>query len=174
MASSLAGLLIMGVFFTGALMMFHTSLFGNVLISNAMKEAVDLSGDRARTAIEIPSSIGDGTCNLTINIANTGTTAISGFSKMDIIVQFVTGNNSPHKLTFAKGNSPANEGEWTVSAISGQFEPGILNPGEILTVKAKLALVEASSGVLTVGTPNGITDTRTFPSSGSAVSAPCV
>ena len=164
----------MAVFFTGALMMFRTSLFGDVLVSNAVNEAVDLSGDRARTAIEIPSSESDGTCNLTITIANTGTTAISGFSQMDIIVQFVTGSNAPENLTFVEGSSPTDEGQWTVSSISGRFEPGILNPGEILTVQAKLALVEAGSGVLTVGTPNGITDTRVFPSLGSTSSAPCL
>ena len=163
----------MALFFTGALIMFRVNLFGNVLINAAMKESVELSGDRARTAIKIPSSsIGDDPCDLTITIANTGTTAISDFSKMDIIVQFIRGSNTPDNLTFSEGDSP-NEGEWSVYSISGQVEPGILNPGETLTIYAKLDLDEPSSGVLTVGTPNGITDTRLFPSSGSTTTAPC-
>ena len=101
MASSLAGLLILVVFFTGALIMFRVNLLGNVLINAAMKESIDMSGDRARTAIEIPSSsTGDDPCDLTITIANTGTTAVTDFSRMDFIVQFTTGSNTPEKLTF--------------------------------------------------------------------------
>ena len=163
----------MVVFFTGALIMFRMNLIGNVLINTAMKESIDVSGDRARTAIEIPSSSSDdGLCDLTINIANTGTTAITDFSQMDFVVLFTTGNNTPDKLTFAEG-SELNPGEWEVSSISGQMEPGILNPGETLIAEAKLDLAEEGSGVLTVGTPNGITDTRPFPSLGSTTS-PCV
>ena len=154
--------------------MFRMNLFGDVLINAAMKESIDVSGDRARTAIEIPSSSSDdGLCDLTINIANTGTTAITDFSQMDFVVLFTTGNNTPDKLTFAEG-SELNPGEWEVSSISGQMEPGILNPGETLIAEAKLDLAEEGSGVLTVGTPNGITDTRPFPSLGSTTTSPCV
>ncbi len=92
---------------------------------------------------------------------------------MDFIVQFTTGSNTPDKLTFAESGA-LNPGEWTVSSISGQMEPGILNAGETLTVEVKLDLAEAGSGVLTVGTPNGITDTRLFPSSGTTTTSPCV
>ena len=163
----------MVVFFTGTLIMFRMNLIGNVLINTAMKESIDVSGDRARTAIEISSSSSDdGLCDLTINIANTGTTAITDFSQMDFVVLFTTGNNTPDKLTFAEG-SELNPGEWEVSSISGQMEPGILNPGETLIAEAKLDLAEEGSGVLTVGTPNGITDTRPFPSLGTTTS-PCV
>ena len=154
--------------------MFRMNLFGDVLINAAMKESIDVLGDRARTAIEIPSSSSDdGLCDLTINIANTGTTAITDFSQMDFVVLFTTGNNTPDKLTFAEG-SELNPGEWEVSSISGQMEPGILNPGETLIAEAKLDLAEEGSGVLTVGTPNGITDTRPFPSLGSTTTSPCV
>jgi hypothetical protein len=164
----------MVVFFTGALIMFRVNLLGNVLINAAMKESIDMSGDRARTAIEIPSSSsGDDPCDLTITIANTGTTAVTDFSRMDFIVQFTSGSNTPDKLTFAESGA-LNPGEWTVSSISGQMEPGILNPGETLTVEVKLDLAEAGFGVLTVGTPNGITDTRPFPSSGTTTTSPCV
>ena len=163
----------MVVFFTGTLIMFRMNLIGDVLINTAMKESIDVSGDRARTAIEISSSSSDdGLCDLTINIANTGTTAITDFSQMDIVVQFIIGNNTSANLTFAEDDA-LNLGEWKVSSISGQMEPGILNPGETLTVEAKLNLAEEGSGVLTVGTPNGITDTRPFPSLGSTTS-PCV
>ena len=41
MGISLAALLVMSVFFTGVLMMYRTTLFGNVVVSNAVDASVE-------------------------------------------------------------------------------------------------------------------------------------
>ena len=60
-------------------------------------------------------------------------------------------------------------GQWTDTGLSGSFEPGIFNPGEALTMDGKALLLETGTGVITVGTPNGVTGSIEL-----AAMAPCV
>ena len=167
MGATIAGLLISAFFFTGALMMFRTTLYGNVLIGDTTRESIRISGERARTEIKIISIVGGG-CSLTITVDNTGSTSIANVSLMDVIVQFPASNNSAQRLTYDQAGPPG-IGEWTVNLISGQFQPGIFDPGETMTIGAQLSLVEAGAGTVTVGSHNGIIDTGAFPTL-----SPCV
>ena len=152
----------MAVFVAGVLVMFRTNLQGNALVSGATKSSGQLVGDRARTVIGIVSVIGDGTCNLTVEVENTGATTVTDFSLMDFIVEFTAGIDPPRRLIHSSTLPPAFD-EWAVASITGSFEPGSFNPGESITLNAKLLLIEADDGTLTIGTPNGIIDTALFP-----------
>ena len=162
MAATLTGLLILAVFFMGTPMMSRASLVGNVIIGSSTKEAIWVSGQRARTEIGIASTTGGSFCELTVDVDNSGATSIAGPSLMDVIVQFPSGNNQAQRLVHNPSGVPG-VGEWAVTSISGNFEPGIFNPGEIMTIDAKLALVEAGDGTVTIGTEYGITDSAAFP-----------
>ena len=89
MGASIAGLLILAVFLTGALMLTRSTLFSNVVTSNAIKEAAQLAGERARTEIGITSSstttVFRCSTKLQITVDNTGSVTISDFDKMDIV-----------------------------------------------------------------------------------------
>ena len=101
MGAAIAGLLIMAVFFTGVLMMFRTTLFGNVIISNSMKEANQLSGEQARTDIRLTGAsitTGDGYCKLTVTGDNKGAISISDYDRMDI--------HSPVRPSFQRSSGP--------------------------------------------------------------------
>ena len=164
MGASIAGLLVLAVFFTAILVMFRTTLLSDVLLSDANREATNLSGERARTTFDITTTTGDGSCTITVTGDNTGTTSVVDFALMDVIVQYTSGSNFPEQLTFTTASAPASTGEWAEVAISGNFLPNILNPGETLTIQAMLTLQTSdSTGTVTVGTPNGVTDTSTFP-----------
>ena len=146
MAATIAGALILAVFFTGTLMMSRSILFGNLVISNSSKESIRLSGERARTEIGITSTTPGSLCELTVDVGNTGATSVVDPSMMDVIVQFASGNNLPQRLTYNPSGVP-NIGEWAATSISGQFEPGIFNPGETMTIDAKLSLIEPGNGM---------------------------
>lgn len=169
MAASLAGLLIITVLFTAALIIFRTNLFTNAQIGDAIKEISNVTGERARTAIKLTTTTGDqsGGCDTTrFKVENTGATSISNFSDMDVIVQFTTGNNQVQKLNYVTGDTPSTTGDWARILSPQDFEAGIFNPGEIMVITAILSITQAVStgeGAVTVGTPNGITATRTFP-----------
>jgi len=162
MGVALAGILILAVFVGGVLVMFRTTLYGNLLVSGATKSSAQLVGERARTVIGITSTTGDGACNLTVVVENTGATTITDFSLVDFIVEFSVGINPPRGMIYSS-SEPPDFGEWVVSSITGPFEPGSFNPGETMTLNAKISMIEASDGTLTIGTPNGIIDTASFP-----------
>ncbi len=126
MGAALAGLLILAVFITGTLTMSRTNLFGNVLVTETTKEAIRLSGERARTVIDVTSTAVTGPCTVTLTVDNAGSTSISDLSQMDVIAQFPAGNNVPQRLTHAL--SGAVVGEWSAISISGLFQPGIVDP----------------------------------------------
>ena len=53
MGISLAALLVMSVFFTGVLMMYRTTLFGNVVVSNAVDTSAEMAIGKSKTYIGI-------------------------------------------------------------------------------------------------------------------------
>jgi hypothetical protein len=142
--------------------MFRTALYSNELMSSATKSSGQLVGDQARTVVGITSITSDGTCNLTVAVENTGATTITEFPMVDFILEFSLEINPPRRLIHSFSEPPA-LGEWAVASITGAFEPGSLNPGESMTLSAKISMIEASDGKLTIGTPNGIIDTALFP-----------
>lgn len=180
MGIALAGLLIIGVLFSGALIIFRSDLLGNLLVTDAIKETSQLTGEQVRTRIDLTAvsiDTGDGNCNLTVTGDNTGSTSIADLDQMDAIVQFTTGDNLPQSLTYVTGDTPSatdGTGDWAKRSISGQFEPGIWNPDEELVLKGildvSLGTVDTFATV-TVSTPNGVTDTFTTT---DVFSVPCL
>ncbi len=168
MASTLAGLLILAMFLTTSMITFRSTLFGDVAVSSASREASKVMGDNARTEITIDSVLGDTFCSLTLVVVNTGATRVLDIEKMDVIVQFGSGLNAAQRLTYTPSGPPS-VGQWTDTDLSGSFEPGIFNPGEALTMDGKALLLETGTGVITVGTPNGVTGSIEL-----AAMAPCV
>ena len=152
----------MAVFLAGAFMTYRTTLSGKVLVTSSASASSRMVGERTRTAIDITSAAGSGACNLTVEVDNTGATSITEFAQIDFIAQFYSANNAPRGMMFTEAVLPGLD-EWAVISITGAYEPGIFNPGETMTLEAKISLVEASGGTVTVGTPNGIVHTASFP-----------
>ena len=68
MSATIAGLLILAVFLAGVLMMFRSTLFGNVSTGSALREAAQFEGEQSRTEIKLTAgsvSTAGGNCILT-------------------------------------------------------------------------------------------------------------
>ena len=63
MGTSLAALLIMAVFFTGVILMYRTTLAGNVGVSNSIREASNDALERTRTNLYL-SDLNTDECEL--------------------------------------------------------------------------------------------------------------
>lgn len=150
----MAGLLILAVFLASSLMSLRTSLFGNLQMSDAAKASSRLLGERIRTVIGVTSTNVDGACGLTIEIENTGATAVHSFPEMDVIFQYPLGINQAAAMVYT--SSAPILGQWTAASISGGYEPTTWNPGERLTIQTQVPLLEPGDGVVTIGTPNGV------------------
>ena len=161
MSASISGLMILAVFLTGAVMMSRATVFGHVMVSSSTDVAIRLSGQQARTEIDITSAAADGTCLLTLSVSNTGATTMVDPSKMDVIVQFPGGVTPPASLSFVEVSTVLSN-EWRVAGITGLFHPGLWNPGETMSIEAKLVLSAGDDGTVTVVGTNGVIDTAPF------------
>jgi len=134
-----------------------------LVTTSTTKQAVRLSGERARTIIEIEDTSTHDLCYLAVDVENKGAVSLVDPSRMDVIVQFPAGNNSAQHLTYVESGSPS-LGEWAAASISGAFNPGIFDPGEEMQIDAKLLLSAGdSTGTVTVATPSGVIATASFP-----------
>ena len=124
-----------------------------------------MAGERSRTMLSFETSTCDDGTSLTVEVSNTGSTSISDYEDMDFIVEYeaITGSMEYKRLTYdptAAGND-----EWTnATTTPDQYQPGLWDPGETLTLEAKLdpAQATSASGIVTVAAPNGVAVTGSF------------
>jgi len=131
-------------------------------MADAWKTMETRSSSIGQTEIRItaPTDYTGGLINLTV--ANEGHTNLSDFTDWDVILQYQSGNSA--YLAYAPGGAPA-PGQWAMLGIrvaDGSpevFDPGILNPGEVMTVSINPAteVPQDQMARMTVATPNGIT-----------------
>ncbi len=134
----------------------------------------------ARTCIEI-----DEPAQLTwadllrVTILNSGQIKLAGFEKWDFIIRYFDASGNvvtgwlPHTTSSLKNN------EWQNARIGLNgpiefFEPGILNPLEEMVLLAKLAPLPGDDTMInvTLATPNGMYDSKSFNNPGYAVLTP--
>ncbi|MCI0902547.1 MAG: hypothetical protein J4N75_03520 [Chloroflexi bacterium] len=145
-------------------MIWQVNLASTTKIHGASKSALQLEGDRARSALSISNAKGDRNNNtLAVTVNNNGATLapVSDFDKMDVFVFYDSAAQPPVRLTYTATNPPP-AGQWTKTSLSGSFEPDIWNPTEDLSILATLVGASCAPGTVTVGFPNGITDTSPF------------
>ena len=139
MGTSLAALLIMAVFFTGVILMYRTTLAGNVGVSNSIREASNDALERTRTNLKL-CDLNTDECELSVKIENIGSVAIDNYADMDTIVTVdtFTGSLEARKFQYTYQVSGAATNSWSlaIDADKYPFEPITLNPGEtgLLTV----------------------------------------
>ena len=138
MGSSLAALLIMAVFFTGVILMYRTTLSGNVGVSRSIREASNDSLERTRTNLQITSLFTSDQrgeqCNVFAGIDNIGSIAIDDFANMDVIVTMDTfdGSLDTKRFPVTSPASAADSDSWSLAIDTNTYpyEPLTLNPGE--------------------------------------------
>ena len=166
METSIGGMLVMGVLLAMIIILSRTFIVSNQIMGAAIKSSAELSGERARTELTLLTTTSTGTDILQADIKNSGNTSISEHEEMDVIVNYsATGTLAAvvKRLAHVAG-SPTSD-KWTNSTTSPDtYQPGIWDPGETMTVDARLATEQASgtTGVLHIGAPNGVVATGTF------------
>jgi len=107
---------------------------------------------------------------LEVRLQNDGQTKLASFSKWDVIVQYYDSGGSYYVKWLPYTEETLGDNEWQKTGIylDGQaetFEPGILNPGEEVRIKAKLnpSVGSGTTNLVVVSTPNGIPASIAFP-----------
>ena len=103
MGASLAGLLILGLMLSAAVVMWRVDLVGALLNRSATHDAIQLEGEQARTLLDITATGFDTTdSTISATIKNDGATSVpvSSFSDMDVVVRYDAAAQAPLRLTY--------------------------------------------------------------------------
>jgi hypothetical protein len=135
--------------------------------SQVMQARLD---ERARTSlIPVSGSITNAGANIQLVYRNQGVTRLTDFSQWDVVVQYMDGSapsgyhidwraytiGVPYTSTWAVSGIYLN----AAKALSEAFDPGILDPGEELSIQLKFSppVGNGKVALVTLSTGNGVT-----------------
>ena len=151
----------------------QSSVVSQSTASDSLKMARDQAGEITRTAM---SSLGTSVLafgtEVEATVRNDGQTPLRGFSRWDLLMTYESGTGRQiQRFAYTTSSTPA-AGEWTVEGIykdaagstEETFQPGIVNTGEELIIKAALtpAILSPSDNSLVLAVENGVALTVTF------------
>ena len=166
MSNAIITLFVVAILMVAILSFTEISL--NTLDSGAQswKQTVDTAEEVLRTDIDVLGA-NNTAPYIEVLVQNSGKIRIGEFSKWDVIVQYYGGNStySISSLTYTENTSPSND-QWTVATIYSNdsqsaeeaYEPGIVNPGEVMLMNLNLASTPQGNltNWVTVSSPNGV------------------
>lgn len=167
MENVLTAFIIFTIFMFALMTFFQGYVSSQDLLHVSWQAMEERMGERARTDISLSAGQvqSSGTVIETM-VYNQGNSTFGDFEDWDVIVQHysASGNYMIDWLEYVEAE-PAH-GEWTVAGIyldgaasqSEVFEPGVLNSGEYLLVRAKVAppVGPNTTNMIAVSTSNGV------------------
>ncbi len=153
METSIATLIILTVVLFGVLTMTQVYLSAQDTILESWREMEERLGERARTNISLGATSAT-TITVTTILTNDGDTKLADFDQWDVILQYNGADSEEHVewCQYASGTGC----RWYKGTISGDFEPGILNPGEEVQITIIATKEITPTGRAIIATPNGI------------------
>ena len=106
-------------------------------------------------------------CVTDFKVKNIGGTAFDSAEieeKLDIFIILNTDANNTAMKIPVKGTSPLQPNQWTYSIADDNYQTGIFNPGETMTLIVNLNGEPQVSGTLLIALPNGVDSSYSFPS----------
>jgi len=135
-----------------------------VSINEAFFERTELENKISKTSIRITIPDPPGTNDIfDFRIENTNLEKLWDFDNFDIIITYDNnGTTYTETLTF-DSTCPILAGTWCIDfwISSDTIDPGILNTGEVINIRARINnnLESGSDLIITVSTPNGVVST---------------
>ena len=175
MSMAVSGVLVLGVFLLSALTLIGTLVDVGNAQGVSLHESSDTLGARLATLISITgisTSDGGSWTEVTVTVDNPGSTPVTSFSDMDVLIRYTTstGDLTVGRLKYATGTPSDNE--WSVCsgnpvtcAISPDaHNPNIWDPDEEATLSLRLApeVQAGTTGTVVVVTPVGVSDLANF------------
>jgi hypothetical protein len=136
------------------------------------KQTVAAAREVSRTDIAVTSA------NVTapyveVLTENSGKVHLGQFSDWDVLVQYYDGNSTYNigSLAYTTDAAPSSD-EWTVATIYSDntrtqtevFEPGVLNPGELMLMRLRLNPQPGgnTTNLVAISSPNGVRTSAQF------------
>lgn len=166
MSTVVTTLVMIAMLLTTGLAMAQSSLTSMDYMAQCWKETESTAQEISRTDISISDAqIAGGF--IEVLVQNSGSIHIAQFPNWDVLVHYYDDNGDYYivQTEYAEGTTPG-DNQWSVAGIYtddtlGQdevFEPGILNPGEVMLLRVSLVPAQYAGTMcwVTVSTPSGV------------------
>ncbi len=172
MSNAIVALVVIALMLTAVLTWSGTAFTSFDSVSQSLKQTAQSTQEAARTDITVIQTQGNESF-VKVYVLNSGGVHLAQFAEWDVLVQYYDASGDYHldQLSYTEDSSPA-DGQWTIINIYtdeslGQgevFEPGILNPGEVMFMRLGLAPLPGASttNLVTVSTANGVATSAQF------------
>ena len=140
--------------------------------SQSLKQTTQTTQEVARTDITVMRAQRNGSF-VEVYVLNSGKVHLAQFANWDVLIQYYDAGKTYHisHLSYTSNSNPG-DNQWTVADIyfdssltaKEVYEPGILNPGEVVFLKARLspAVGSKTTNMVTVSSANGVVASAQF------------
>lgn len=172
MSSAIVTLFVVALMLAAVLSWSQASVSSMDSAAESWKQMVETAREVSRTDIEVIDAQWQ-TPFVEVLVRNCGEVHLAQFSKWDVVVNHYDEDDGYHIswLSYTEDGDPGDE-EWTVVTIYSDesliqeevFEPGILNPGEVMLMKLRLTPEpgQGTTNRVTISTPNGVVASAQF------------
>ncbi|MEX0762839.1 MAG: hypothetical protein WD208_00670 [Dehalococcoidia bacterium] len=175
MATLIVALVAVAVILAGMAGLAHSSIGPQATLSDSFREMRERTGQAARTGMSsLGVTVQAGGSTVDWSVMNDGQARLHSFESWDLFMVYQDapgGGLQIQRLAYTDATSPA-AGEWTVegiyrdvSTLTGEvYEPGIVNPGEELIVRAVVspAVATPTDNSILLAVTSGVTVTAQF------------
>jgi hypothetical protein len=172
MSNAIVALVVIALMLVASLSWSHTAFTSLDSVSQTLKETTQTAQEVSRTDIEVVGVQIQGAF-VEVSVLNSGKVRLAQFANWDVMVQYYDATEGYH-IGHLSYNEDANPGDnqWIVANIyldegMGQqevYEPGILNPGEVLLLRLKLAPTQGAgiTNLVAISTASGVVASAQF------------
>ena len=172
MSNAIVTLFVVALMLTAVLSWSQASVGSMDSAAESWKQMVETAREVSRTDIAVIDVQKQGAYR-EVFVQNCGEVHLAQFSKWDVMVNYYDSDDVYYIswLSYTEDSDPG-DNQWAVVTIYsddslGQeewFEPGILNPGEVMLVRSKLAPAAgaSTSNWVTVSSDNGVVASAQF------------
>ena len=162
MDTALSGLIIIMILLLAVITLSYSFLSTQEAVVDSWQEMEERMEERVRTdLLPIGAVASSGGSFVDVTLRNEGSTKLTDFDQWDVIVQYdSTGDGNCDIVDWFSYDY----GEWS-EGIGDIFEPGIFNPGEVMTITIAVSPEVTSTTTnnrVIIATPNGITARTVF------------
>jgi hypothetical protein len=172
MSNAIVALVVIALMMTAVLTWSQTAYTSFDSVSQSLKQTTQITQEVSRTDITVIRALRNGSF-VDVYVLNSGKVHLAQFDNWDLLIQYYDAGKTYH-ITPVSYTSNSNPGDnrWTVAQIYSDssmttkevYEPGILNPGEVLFMKARMspAVGTKTTNMVTVSTDNGVAASAQF------------
>ena len=172
MSNAIVALVVIALMLTAALTWSQAAFSSFDSASQSLKQTVQTTQEVARTDITVVTAQRNGFF-VEVYVLNSGKVHLAQFANWDVLIQYYDAGKTYHisQLSYTENSNPG-DNQWTVANIyfdsslgtNEVYEPGILNPGEVVFIRARLspAVGSKTTNMLTVSTANGVAASAQF------------